>query len=158
MFWISFAIMIMTLIPLACCSDVRRKSPLNIIFLGLFTLAEGFLLGNVTSYYDANEVLLAVGITFALVLALTAFAFQTKIDFTAFSGRLHTDSILSKYAFNCMDQRFDEFTFQLFWPFNSKRKLVLLHSLVDLTHNPILFNSWLASSTYKNDGLLPIMV
>nr|ACO14557.1 Fas apoptotic inhibitory molecule 2 [Caligus clemensi] len=88
MFWVAFAIMLVTLISMACCSNVRRKTPMNIIFLGLFTLAEGFLLGNVTSYYKASEVLLAVGITFVLVLALTIFAFQTKVDFTVFSGVL----------------------------------------------------------------------
>ncbi|CAB4068979.1 UBLCP1 [Lepeophtheirus salmonis] len=88
LFWIAFAIMLVTIISMACCSSVRRKSPMNIIFLGLFTFAEGFLLGATTSYYDANEVLLAVGITFFLVLALTIFAFQTKVDFTAFAGIL----------------------------------------------------------------------
>uniref|UniRef100_A0A0K2T0F8 Protein lifeguard 1 n=1 Tax=Lepeophtheirus salmonis TaxID=72036 RepID=A0A0K2T0F8_LEPSM len=88
LFWIAFAIMLVTLISMGCCSSVRRKSPMNIIFLGLFTIAEGFLLGAATSYYDVNEVLLAVGITFFLVLALTIFAFQTKVDFTAFAGIL----------------------------------------------------------------------
>ena len=47
--------MIMTfvlLIALACCSDFRRRYPLNIILLGLFTLCEGFMLGSVASYYQ----------------------------------------------------------------------------------------------------------
>merc|ERR1712129_227583 len=41
------------------------------------------MLGAVTSTYDANEVLMAVGVCAAITLALTIFAFQTKIDFTA---------------------------------------------------------------------------
>jgi hypothetical protein len=88
MFWIALVISLVALISLACCPDVRRKTPHNFIFLGMFTLAEGFLLGCVTATYDANEVLMAVGVTAAVVLALTIFAFQTKIDFTAMGGAL----------------------------------------------------------------------
>jgi len=88
MFWIALVISLVALISLACCPDVRRKTPHNFIFLGMFTLAEGFLLGCVTATYDANEVLMAVGVTAAVVLALTIFAFQTKIDFTVMGGAL----------------------------------------------------------------------
>jgi len=94
-------------------------SPHNMIFLGLFTCCEGFMLGTITARYEAAEVLLAVGFTAAVVqalfssllsslltsshptsplfipphsphqvLALTLFAFQTKIDFTACGGAL----------------------------------------------------------------------
>jgi hypothetical protein len=34
----------------------RRRTPHNFIFLGMFTLAEGFMLGCVTATYDVNEV------------------------------------------------------------------------------------------------------
>merc|ERR1711973_885423 len=88
MWIIAMVLMFVSLITLACCEGVRRKTPHNFIFLGLFTCAEGFMLGTVTSTYNANEVLLAVGVTAAIVLALTIFAFQTKIDFTAMGGIL----------------------------------------------------------------------
>jgi len=88
MWWIALVIMIVSLISLACCPGVRRKTPHNFVFLGLFTVAEGFLLGAVTSTYDANEVLMAVGVCAAITLALTIFAFQTKVDFTAMGGVL----------------------------------------------------------------------
>merc|ERR1719206_1183238 len=88
MWWIALVIMIVSLISLACCPGVRRKTPHNFVFLGLFTVAEGFLLGAVTSTYDANEVLMAVGVCAAITLALTVFAFQTKVDFTAMGGVL----------------------------------------------------------------------
>merc|ERR1719228_2494141 len=88
MWWIALVIMLVSLISLACCPGVRRKTPHNFIFLGLFTLAEGFLLGAVTSTYNANEVMMAVGVCAAITLALTVFAFQTKIDFTAMGGCL----------------------------------------------------------------------
>jgi FtsH-binding integral membrane protein len=45
-------------------------------------------MGCLIATYSANEVLMAVGITVVLVLALTIFALQTKIDFTAMGGVL----------------------------------------------------------------------
>ena len=42
--------------------------------------------GAICSTYDAVEVLIAVGMTGAVVFALTLFAMQTKIDFTAWGG------------------------------------------------------------------------
>ncbi len=87
--WIlAMVIMFVSLITLACCESVRRKTPHNFIFLGLFTLAEGFMLGTVTARYRTDEVLMAVGVCAAITLALTIFAFQTKIDFTAMGGKL----------------------------------------------------------------------
>merc|ERR1719410_10554 len=88
MWWVALVIMLVSIISLACCEGVRRKTPHNFIFLALFTLAEGFLLGTVTSTYKADEVLMAVGVCAAITLALTIFAFQTKIDFTAMGGVL----------------------------------------------------------------------
>ena len=67
---------------------MRRKTPHNFIFLGLFTLAEGFMLGTITARYDIDEVMMAVGACAAITLGLTIFAFQTKIDFTAMGGVL----------------------------------------------------------------------
>merc|ERR1712198_128665 len=52
------------LIAMACITSLQRKTPWNFI----------------------APVALAAGLTAAIVLALTAFAFQTKIDFTACRG------------------------------------------------------------------------
>ncbi|XP_031831002.1 glutamate NMDA receptor-associated protein 1 lifeguard isoform X2 [Nomia melanderi] len=88
LFWICFAVTIVLIICMACCTSVRRKAPMNFIFLFLFTIAEGFLLATAASTYSSHEVLLAVGITAAVCLGLTLFAFQTKFDFTALNGIL----------------------------------------------------------------------
>lgn len=88
LFWICFAATIVLIICMACCPDVRRKSPMNFIFLFLFTVAESVVLATAASTYDSEEVLLAVGITAAVCFALTLFAFQTKIDFTGLSSFL----------------------------------------------------------------------
>ena len=44
------------------------------------------MLGTVATYYETDAVLMAVGTTAAVVIALTIFAFQTKIDFTGCGG------------------------------------------------------------------------
>ncbi|KAK7092971.1 protein lifeguard 1-like [Littorina saxatilis] len=89
--WLYIVAMVATfaiLLVLACCPNVRRNYPSNLILLGLFTVFEGFLLGTVSSHYEKDEVLMAVGITAVVTVALTIFAFQTKWDFTMFGGIL----------------------------------------------------------------------
>ena len=54
---------------------------------GLFSV-EGVMLGCAVTAFSADEVLMAVGITVVLVLGLTLFALQTKIDFTACGAAL----------------------------------------------------------------------
>lgn len=56
MFWVAFGVMIVTMLSMACCTNVRRKAPMNFIFLGLFTLAQSFLLGTISARYNVNEV------------------------------------------------------------------------------------------------------
>jgi len=87
-YYTSMAIMFVCLISMACCESVRRKTPTNFIFLGIFTVCEGIMLGTISTYYDVDAVLIAVGITAGVTFALTIFAFQTKIDFTACGGML----------------------------------------------------------------------
>jgi len=94
MFWVALAITFVCLITLACCTNVRRTFPMNVIFLGIFTVCEGFLLGVTTSRYDTNTVLIAAGVCAVVVLALTLFAFQTKIDFTMCGGFLFVSVIV----------------------------------------------------------------
>ncbi|XP_054707347.1 protein lifeguard 1-like [Uloborus diversus] len=88
MFWVAFAMTFIMIIVLSCCPGVRRSFPSNFICLFLFTFFESFLLGSAASYYDTEAVMIAVAICAVICLALTIFAFQTKIDFTACSGIL----------------------------------------------------------------------
>ncbi|CAG9821594.1 unnamed protein product [Phaedon cochleariae] len=88
LFFVSLAMVIIALICLACCGEVRRKAPMNFIFLFIFTLAESFMLAAAASTYDAQAVVMAAGITAAVCFGLTLFAFQTKWDFTVMGGIL----------------------------------------------------------------------
>uniref|UniRef100_A0A287CSY0 Uncharacterized protein n=1 Tax=Ictidomys tridecemlineatus TaxID=43179 RepID=A0A287CSY0_ICTTR len=76
------------LIILACCGNLRRQVPANYILLGFFTLLQGLLLGTISVFYNAEEVLWATAATTLVTLALTIFALQTKWDFTLLNGML----------------------------------------------------------------------
>ncbi|CAH2039291.1 unnamed protein product, partial [Iphiclides podalirius] len=69
-----------------CCEGPRRRVPYNYIFLLLFTISLSTMVGILASFYRFEELLIAAGITFIMVLALTLFAFQTKLDFTILNG------------------------------------------------------------------------
>lgn len=72
------------MIVLVCCDSVARQFPINLILLVVFTIMESFIVGCISSVYKTDTVILAVGITAIVVVALTVFAFQTKYDFTGF--------------------------------------------------------------------------
>lgn len=88
LFWIALAVLFVTMISMACCESVRRTSPTNFIFLGLFTCAQSFLLGTMTSRVPPDTVMMAVGATAVVCLGLTIFAMQTRFDFTVCNGVL----------------------------------------------------------------------
>ncbi|KAJ6225390.1 hypothetical protein RDWZM_003935 [Blomia tropicalis] len=88
LFWVAFVVMFVTLIMLSCCENIRRTTPHNYVALMVFTFAESFLVGIISSMYKGNVVLMAVLITAVICFALTLFAFQTKIDFTMYNGLL----------------------------------------------------------------------
>eukprot|EP00210_Caulerpa_lentillifera_P003873 g3700.t1 len=76
------------LLVLVCVPDMKNTYPHNIIFLFAFTACEGILVGCAAATYDVNEIILATVITVGVTAGLTAFALQTKVDFTIFSGVL----------------------------------------------------------------------
>ena len=84
--WVTLGVMLVCLLSMACCETVRRKSPINFIFLFVFTACEGLMLGTLATFYSVDAVLISVGITAGVTFALTVFAFQTKIDFTVCRG------------------------------------------------------------------------
>ena len=105
MYYTSMGVMLVCLLSMACCDSVRRKFPTNFIFLGVFTLCEGVMLGTISTFYDVDAVLIAVGITAGVTFCLTIFAFQTKIDFTVCGGwflrRINTALIIVSLGMLC---------------------------------------------------------
>ncbi|KAK1963634.1 UPF0005-domain-containing protein [Colletotrichum eremochloae] len=61
----------------------RKSYPANLIFLSAFTLMEAYSISVIISFYRASLVLNAVFLTAGIFIFLTAFACQTKYDFTS---------------------------------------------------------------------------
>ncbi|EDW32550.1 GL11699 [Drosophila persimilis] len=81
---------IIVLIMIVCIEGVRRAHPTNLVCLGIFTVTMSLMLGCVSSVMNANLVLIAVGVTAFLVIGLSVYAIQTKVDYTAMGGVLVT--------------------------------------------------------------------
>ncbi|XP_069317966.1 protein lifeguard 2-like [Eulemur rufifrons] len=92
--YVTFPAFFVVLIILTCCGKLLRHVPVNYIFLGLFTVLQGLMLGAVTSFYKVHEVLWATAATTLVTLALTLFALQTKWDFTLLHGMLFVLTIV----------------------------------------------------------------
>lgn len=89
LFWFSFVLSIIVIIPLVCCKNVARKVPINYILLFGFTACESIMLSYAfAAINDWKLVLTAAGITVAVTIALTAYACTTKTDFTLLGGML----------------------------------------------------------------------
>lgn len=61
----------------------RKSYPTNLLFLSGFTLMEAYTISVIVSFYKAGIVLNAVFLTAGIFIFLTAFACQTKYDFTS---------------------------------------------------------------------------
>jgi len=85
-FFLAMIVNIIVLIMIVCLESVRRKHPVNLICLAIFTFTMSLLLGAASSLMDSNVVLSAVAITTVLVTALCIYAVQTKYDYTAAGG------------------------------------------------------------------------
>uniref|UniRef100_A0A3B5M6M0 Transmembrane BAX inhibitor motif containing 1b n=1 Tax=Xiphophorus couchianus TaxID=32473 RepID=A0A3B5M6M0_9TELE len=79
---------------LICCKEPRRRFPLNLVLLGIFTVALSYMAGTVSSYYETKAVIIAMGITGVVCIAVTVFCFQTKVDFTSCGGFLCIAAVL----------------------------------------------------------------
>ncbi|XP_016836430.1 protein lifeguard 3 isoform X3 [Cricetulus griseus] len=85
-YYVSYAVFIITYLILACCQGPRRRFPWNIILLIIYTLALGFMTGTISSTYQTKAVIIAMIITAVVSICVTIFSFQTKVDFTSCTG------------------------------------------------------------------------
>uniref|UniRef100_A0A8C4TDQ5 Uncharacterized protein n=1 Tax=Erpetoichthys calabaricus TaxID=27687 RepID=A0A8C4TDQ5_ERPCA len=85
-FWSFDPAAFVLIIVLTCCSDIRRRVPLNFVFLILFVIIFPFLFFFFHSFFQADEVMWAVAATGIVCFSLSIFALQTKWDFTTLSG------------------------------------------------------------------------
>mmetsp|Transcript_46625 Transcript_46625/g.129698 ORF Transcript_46625/g.129698 Transcript_46625/m.129698 type:complete len:241 (-) Transcript_46625:108-830(-) len=79
---LSVIMTIVTICAMSCCRELVRSYPTNYILLFTFTAFEGVMVGFISSTYTWQSVVLAAGITVLIFLGLTAFAWNSKTDFT----------------------------------------------------------------------------
>mmetsp|Transcript_3789 Transcript_3789/g.4443 ORF Transcript_3789/g.4443 Transcript_3789/m.4443 type:complete len:312 (+) Transcript_3789:48-983(+) len=86
---LGFFFLILSTIAIACCTQLTRRHPHNLILLSVYTLAQSMLLSSITVAYSVDAVMIACGTTLAIVVSLIAFASQTKYDFTGMGVYLY---------------------------------------------------------------------
>merc|ERR1712029_806598 len=77
--WASWGLALVITLILACCGEIRRKTPHNFIFLGLFTACWSVMLGTTTAFYDVDAILIAVGCTAAVTLVSPCLLSKRKL-------------------------------------------------------------------------------
>jgi FtsH-binding integral membrane protein len=80
--WVAMFSTMAFMCAISCNPQIGRTFPLNMWILAGFTICEAFLIGVIC--VNSTGVLLAAMVTCAIVLALTAFAMVTDIDFTGY--------------------------------------------------------------------------
>ncbi|KAK9239926.1 inhibitor of apoptosis-promoting Bax1-domain-containing protein [Lipomyces kononenkoae] len=78
MMWVS---LIGSIVLLLLTFWKRKSYPVNLFFLGAFTLLEGYSVATITTFYNTRIVVEALLITLLVFVGLTVFAMQTKYDF-----------------------------------------------------------------------------
>lgn len=87
-FWVSWITALGLIITMSCSNRVRRKFPLNFVFLVLFTLVFSVLAATITARYNVRAIGLALAVTSGTVLGAFCVAAFTKLDLTRFGGFL----------------------------------------------------------------------
>lgn len=76
-FWISFIVSLSSMLALVCVRGLATKTPINVILMSLFTLAESYLVSMICGFYEPLSILNAAVATLAATIALTIFAIKT---------------------------------------------------------------------------------
>ena len=92
----------------------RKSYPTNLLFLSIFTLAEAYTISVIVSFYKTSIVLNAVILTAGIFVFLTAFACQSKYDFTSWMPYLF-GALWGLIIFGFM---------AAFFPYNSTAELI----------------------------------
>ncbi|KAL1258574.1 hypothetical protein QQF64_009151 [Cirrhinus molitorella] len=87
-YWVGYIVFLVPYFVILCCGDFRRKHPWNLISLSILTLAMSYMVGVISSFYDTDIVMMAIGITVLVCFTVIVFSLQTKYDFTSCYGVL----------------------------------------------------------------------
>lgn len=84
----SFIIFIVVAVTLSLCPSLSRRHPWNLVALFVVTASLSYMVGTIASYHDTAAVVITMGATLAISLAIIAFSIQTRYDFTVCYGLL----------------------------------------------------------------------
>ncbi|XP_044076705.1 protein lifeguard 1 isoform X2 [Siniperca chuatsi] len=84
----SFIIFFVVATALNCCKSFSRRHPWNIVGLVVVTLSLSYMVGTVASFHNTTAVVITMGATLAISVAIIAFSAQTRYDFTICYGVL----------------------------------------------------------------------
>mmetsp|Transcript_18562 Transcript_18562/g.49850 ORF Transcript_18562/g.49850 Transcript_18562/m.49850 type:complete len:245 (-) Transcript_18562:278-1012(-) len=90
MHWLSLSLVLLMLLALYthCTPQAMRRHPTNLLVLLGFTVCEAMLVGFSCAMYEVQSVVLTLEVSAAIVLALTIFAFNTRMDTLKLRGHL----------------------------------------------------------------------
>ncbi|KAI2654848.1 Protein lifeguard 1 [Labeo rohita] len=129
-YWVGYVVFLVPYLVILCCGEFRRKHPWNLVSLSILTLAMSYMVGVISSFYDTDIVMMAIGITVLVCFTVIVFSLQTKYDFTSCYGVLFVCFIvLLFFGFLCI--------------FMYNRILDLIYS----TFGALLFTCFLAVDT-----------
>lgn len=83
--WILYSVAVTAIVMMCgmlCCVHVARFFPMNCIFLCVFTVIQGVLIGLLSALFTWESVELAVVVTLAIFFAMSLFAWTSNTDFT----------------------------------------------------------------------------
>ncbi|XP_034412080.1 protein lifeguard 1 isoform X2 [Cyclopterus lumpus] len=84
----SIVIFIVVAVALSCCKSFSRRHPWNIVALVVVTLSLSYMVGTIASFHDTTAVVITMGATVVISVAIIAFSAQTRYDFTIWYGVL----------------------------------------------------------------------
>ncbi|KAM6919781.1 protein lifeguard 1-like [Lycodopsis pacificus] len=84
----SIIIFIVVATALSYCKSFSRRHPWNIVGLVVVTLSLSYMVGTIASFHDTTAVVITMGATVAISVAIIAFSAQTRYDFTIWYGVL----------------------------------------------------------------------
>lgn len=79
---VSSGVMLCTFCAMMCLGEGLRKFPTNYIILGVLTVCMGVTVGFSSAMYTWQSVVLAAGVTVAIFIGMTIYAWNTDQDFT----------------------------------------------------------------------------
>lgn len=87
--YLVFAVVIMIFIPCVyICESFGRRHPWNLLGLFIITLSLSYMVGTIASFHNTTAVVITMGVTLVISVAIIIFSAQTRFDFTIYSGVL----------------------------------------------------------------------